>query len=439
MATLFFSITGTRFCVLLTLLSAAPLTWAQVTQPVQPAPAPRSALLERVFSLWPPGWKTQAPAQPAAPATSTASPTSPTPPATLKQPTPPSPRASWWTDAGRILAGEEPDAGSTLGKLAKVASVQNHRRLLSAAWSQFEASRLKPAMKFAQAELTAQPASKAAVFYPFSGPDALYVLAMFPEATAFTLMGLEPVGDLPDMAKLSNDELGTSLAQLRRSLNSITALSFFQTNEMRAEFKKNLFPGVTPILVLFISRHGYDVHDVQKVIIEPDGSLRETDAATLDTLAPDRVPGVRIRFARKGETKIRTLHYFRADISDSGLLKVAQPLKWAAGFAPTATYLKSASYLMHRDQFSQVRDFILTKTQMVVQDDSGIPLRFFTQSAWEHTLYGMYDGPIRLFANRMQADMLAGYAASAKPLDFGIGYDHRAKTSNIQRFVRKQK
>ena len=66
-------------------------------------------------------------------------------------------------------------------------------------------------------------------------------------------------------------------------------------------------------------------------------------------------------------------------------------------------------------------------------------MRYFTQPAWEHALYGMYDGPIRLFANRMQKDMLAGYAASAKPLDFGIGYDHRASTSNIQRFVRKQK
>lgn len=438
MATLFFTIAGSRFCILLTMLCAAPLAWAQLAQPAQPAPAPRSAPLEHFFSLWPPGWKTPAPAQPATPATSTASalttPIAPSIPAT-----PPSPRATWWTDAGRILAGEEPDAGSVLGKLAPVASVQNHRRLFNTAWSQFEVSRLKPAMKFAQAELATQPASKTAVFYPFSGPDALYVLAMFPEATAFTLMGLEPVGDLPDMARLSSDELGTSLAQLRRSLHSITALSFFQTNDMHAEFRKNLFPGVTPILVLFIARHGYDIHDVQKVIIEPDGSLRETDAATLDTLVPDRVPGVRIRFARKGEVKVRTLHYFRADISDSGLLKVAQPLKWAAGFAPAATYLKSASYLMHRDQFSQVRDFILTRTQMVVQDDSGIPLRFFTQATWERTLYGMYDGPIRLFANRMQKDMLAGYAASAKPLDFGIGYDHRATTSNIQRFVRKQK
>ena len=296
-----------------------------------------------------------------------------------------------------------------------------------------------PAMKFAQAELSTQPAAKGAIYYPFSGPDALYALAMFPDASAFTLMGLEPVGDLPDMSKLSVEELGTCLAQLRRSLNSITALSFFQTNDMRAEFKKNLFPGVTPILVLFISRHGYDIHDVRKIIMEPDGSARETDAATLETLSPDRVPGVRIKFARKGDTQLRTLHYFRADLSDSGLLKVAQPLKWVAGFVPTATYLKSASYLMHRDQFSQVRDFILTKTQMVVQDDSGIPLRYFTQPAWEHALYGMYDGPIRLFANRMQKDMLAGYAASAKPLDFGIGYDHRASTSNIQRFVRKQK
>jgi len=93
---------------------------------------------------------------------------------------------------------------------------------------------------------------------------------------------------------------------------------------------------------------------------------------------------------------------------------------------------------MHTAQFSQVRNFILARTELIVQDDSGIPMRFFSSVNWERTFYGAYDGPIRLFANRYQKDLFQAYAASAKPLEFGIGYDYQAKASNIQRFVRKR-
>lgn len=346
--------------------------------------------------------------------------------------------SAWWTDAGRILAGEAPNAGSALGKLANQTSVQTHRELFRRSWAQFEASRLKPTIKFAHEEIVTQPQAAGPVYYPFSGPDAMYALSMFPNATQFALAGLEPVGELPDLSALSEADLGESLAELRRSLRSLTAYSFFRTNDMRAEFSKNQFSGVTPILLLFIARHGFAVQNVEPVVMEPDASLRVTHAAGLKNLPADRVPGVRISFVKPGEAKPRTLYYFSADLSDGGLTNVPQPLKWAANFAPKATYIKSASYLMHTGHFSKVRSFILGRTELIVQDDSGIPMRFFADTNWDRTLFGSYDGPIRLFANRYQQDLFEAYSASAKPLNFGIGYDHQTKASNIQRFVRKR-
>lgn len=346
--------------------------------------------------------------------------------------------AAWWTDAGRILAGEVPNAGSALGKIASQPAVQRHRGAFTRSWSQFEASRLKPAMKFAQDEIANLPQAAGPIYYPFSGPDAMYALGLFPHAAAYALAGLEPVGELPDIAALSDADLEASLAELRRSLRSISSFSFFRTNDMRAEFSKNQFSGVTPILLLFITRQGYAVQNVEPLIVEPDASVRVTDFAGLQKLPADRIAGVRIRFLKPGDAKPRTLYYFTADLSDQGLTRVPQALKWAANFAPRATYLKSASYLMHTAHFSQVRNFIVARTELIVQDDSGIPMRFFSPASWDRTFYGAYDGPIRLFANRYQRDLFDAYAASAKPLDFGIGYDHQAKASNIQRFVRKR-
>ena len=358
--------------------------------------------------------------------------------APLAQPTQIKRNAAWWTDAGRILAGEVPNASSTLGKIANQPSVQRHRGAFLRSWSQFEAARLKPAMKFAQDEITKLPQATGPIYYPFSGPDAMYALGMFPNATSFALAGLEPVGELPDISALSDADLDASLAEVRRSLRSLSTYSFFRTNDMRAEFSKNQFSGVTPILLLFITRQGFAVQNVEQVIMEPDASLRVTDAAGLQKLPAERIPGVRISFIKPGETKARTLYYFKADLSDQGLANVAQPLKWAAEFAPKATYLKSASYLMHTAHFSQVRNFILARTELIVQDDSGIPMRFFSSTSWDRTFFGSYDGPIRLFANRYQKDLREAYATSAKPLEFGIGYDYQAKASNIQRFVRKR-
>lgn len=346
--------------------------------------------------------------------------------------------AAWWADASRILAGEDPTAGSALGKLANEPAVAQHRKQLAQSWSQFEASRLKPALRFSQAEIARQSQRSGPVFYPFSGPDALFALAMFPHAEDFALVGLEPVGDLPDLAALSAVDLAESLTEMRRSLRSITAYSFFMTNQMRSEFGKNRFSGVTPILLLFIARHGFIVQAVEPVIMEPDASLTPVAAGGLKNLAADRVPGVRIKFLKPGETIPRTLHYFRADLSNGGLARVSQPLKWAAKFAPKATYIKAASYLMHNAHFSNVRDFILASTEMVVQDDSGIPLRLFTTEHWDHAYFGTYDGPIRLFAKYQQNDLLKAYESFGRPLEFGIGYDFQAKTSNIQRFIRKR-
>jgi hypothetical protein len=324
-----------------------------------------------------------------------------------------------------------------LGKIANQPAAQRHRGAFLRSWTQFEAARLKPAMKFAQDELAKQPQATGPIYYPFSGPDAMYALGMFPNATSFALAGLEPVGELPDIGRLSDADLDASLAELRRSLRSLSTYSFFRTNDMRAEFSKNQFSGVTPILLLFITRQGFAVQNVEQVIMEPDATLRVSNAADLQKLSPERIPGVRISFMKQGDAKARTLYYFKADLSDQGLSNVPQPLKWAAAYAPKATYIKSASYLMHTSHFSQVRNFILAKTELIVQDDSGIPVRYFAAANWDRTFFGSYDGPIRLFANRYQKDLREAYAKSAKPLDFGIGYDYQAKASNIQRFIRK--
>ena len=86
-------------------------------------------------------------------------------------------------------------------------------------------------------------------------------------------------------------------------------------------------------------------------------------------------PGVKIVLAT-GNGPPQTLYYFRTDVSNSGV-NASGFLKFAATLGNGNGLLKSASYLMHSGNFTQVRDFVLEHSQSIVQDDSGIPLASF--------------------------------------------------------------
>ncbi len=343
----------------------------------------------------------------------------------------------WWTAAARILAGMPIDESDELAALAKRRSVVQHQAAFGQSWERFNKERLGPAAAFSAGEIANHPAAGGPLYYPFSGPDVLYALALFPRANDLVLTGLEPVGELPDITRLDENALGASLGELRRSLNAVLSFSFFRTNDMKAEFANNRFSGVTPIVLLFLARHNATISTVDPIIVDREGNAVDVPALSLRGVVPDRVSGLRVVFRLPGDTGDRRLYYFSADISDKGLERIPQYFRFLNTLAPRATFVKSASYLMHKSYFSQVRTFVLDRSALVLQDDSGIPLRFFGEAQWERRMYGAYVGPIQLFANWYQKDMKAAYDRAAKPIDFGIGYQFVSRRSNLQLFSRR--
>ncbi len=78
---------------------------------------------------------------------------------------------------------------------------------------------------------------------------------------------------------------------------------------------------------------------------------------------------------------------------------------------------------MFENGFSTVRDFLLNHSNVLVQDDSGIPISAFDPAKWSLRFFGSYTGPIDLFKQYYQAPLQALYQQSnPAPLSFGIGY-----------------
>ena len=97
--------------------------------------------------------------------------------------------------------------------------------------------------------------------------------------------------------------------------------------------------------------------------------------------------------------------------------------------------VKSATYLMHKSYFSVIRNTVLQKSTLILQDDSGISYKFYDHSQWDITLFGKYTKPIPMFKEHYEADLFDAYKHVSNTLDFRYGYNLE---SNILLAEKKQ-
>jgi hypothetical protein len=329
-------------------------------------------------------------------------------------------------DTAKFLAGMPPSAGSPLTPLTRDPSWQRHAKFFDAAFGQLEQRQMSKVRAWADANLAAP---KPTMFYMFSGPDFLYADAFYSRATTYVLSALEPPGSVPDLTKLPRGGVGSALYSVERSLSSILSFSFFITKHMKVDLRASQVGGTLPILYVFLARSGKTIRSVSPAAIDENGTTSFGD----EIAAKAAVRGTRIIFAGSDGVE-KTLYYFSTDLSNPGV-KASGFLKFCATLAPGNSLIKSASYLLHSGNFTTVRDFILKNSATIVQDDSGIPLGYYSPKKWRFFPFGRYAGPIAEFPGRYQ-ESYAELFRRAQPMDFGIGYRWRSHESNLLLSVR---
>jgi len=329
-------------------------------------------------------------------------------------------------DTARFLAGLPPSADSPLTPLTRDPAWQRHARFFDAAFAQLEQRQLSKIRAWASTNLAAP---RPTMFYMFSGPDFLYADAFYSKATTYVLSALEPPGSVPDLSKLPRGGVGAALYNVERSLGSILSFSFFITKQMKFDLHAGQLNGTLPILYVFLARSGKTIRNVGPVALDDNGMAYFAN----ENPGPNATRGVRIVFAGSDGVE-KTLYYFATDLSNPGV-RASGFLKFCATLAPGNSLLKSASYLLHSGNFTTVRDFILANSATVIQDDSGIPLGYYSSKKWRLFPFGRYAGPIGEFPARYQ-ESYAELFRRAQPMDFGIGYRWRAHESNLLLSVR---
>ncbi|GAB3725008.1 hypothetical protein GCM10027594_06240 [Hymenobacter agri] len=339
------------------------------------------------------------------------------------------PDTAYAQDVALFLGGLQPSQHSDLTTLAATPAWQAFAKDQDKSWDKYRATHTTRMTQWANTELDSVHANSPTIFYPFSGPDFLNVFTMFPTSQTYVLMGLEPVGSVPARASLENPKL---LPTVKTSLWSVLNFSFFRTNDMAVDLKSVELDGALPLMMLFAARTGNQITAIRPVQLDAAGQLLD---ATKDTTRtdPKAIPGVEMKL-RGPDGQPKTVYYFSADLSDWKLTTKPAPLEFVRHLGPLTTYVKSATYLMHKSYFNKVRRTVLRRSRYILQDDSGIAMKYFQKGAWQFDYYGTYRRPINLFAKQYQPELTAAYHDSIhppKPLPFGTGYNWRQTDSNL--------
>lgn len=330
----------------------------------------------------------------------------------------------------RFLSAQKQYDSSDLSSLESGNDWKLYQNDFDSLWEVLDRNRLEKQRSWVKTNMKEIVPQVKTLFYPFSGADFLNANIFFPDAEKTIMIGLEPPGSLPNLNRIAADSLDRYFATIRKSLYSIVKFSFYQTKHMAKDFRNDALDGTLPNILIFLSRNGNDILNIEPVAILPSGKLVVKKFADYKK---KNYKGLKITYSPSQSNSIREITYFSGDISNLGFSQDSGFYNYLQKLSFDGVFLKSASFLMHKDYFSGIRNIILRGARFVLQDDSGVPFRFFSKNQWGTRVFGSYDRPIKLFSNFYQKDFHAAYADSSKvgKLTFGIGYDWKPNQSNL--------
>ncbi len=348
-------------------------------------------------------------------------------------------------DIALYLAGMKPDSSVAIPqKLQNLAYYKLYSDSMNRGFNHIEEIRLSKMRDWAKTELADELANPKTVFYPFSGPDILHCVQFFPDADQYIMIALEKYGSLPVMEKMDSTKTIATLNSVQKSLEDIFGKSYFITHKMLRDVS-NRWNGVTPVACVFLVRAGYTVLDIKYKHLLDDGKTM-TEIPT-DSMSKYTNACVEIYFQKKGASKIQKIVYFKTNLCDdpyggmASFKSNAALQTWLNAMPECYTYVKSASYLMNYGTFETIRNICLKKSKSILQDDTGIALRYLDKSKWSLKFYGNYVKPVSDFSGVDQQELYEIYkkdSANIKPLPFSLGYHWANKnTQNLMKFTRK--
>jgi len=293
------------------------------------------------------------------------------------------------------------------------------------------------------------------VVYPFGGGDLSSALAVFPDATELTTISLEAAGDIRAIDSMPKGKLASDLDEITYDIRRLYHSAHSTTKSLQAASHSTL-PGT-----IMMALAGLAVHDMEPVSlryfdIEPDGSLRymtgdELDARAADMAAHKKDPpkklahfwyeqdsafgNVEIKYRPRGQPGApeRVYRHIVANLDDTHMQADDRVLKHLARKGKVAVMTKAASFLLWYDDFTQVRDYLLSHIAWMISDASGIPPSFADPAGFEQVTFGDFTGTYFTPEGKdRQRELVKLWASQPhRELPFRFGYPDNAKHNHL--------
>jgi hypothetical protein len=245
------------------------------------------------------------------------------------------------------------------------------------------------------------------------------------------MFGLEHLGGVPDIEHMGERALIQLMADVRTAMSNFVDRNYYITENMARQLRTSYLRGVVPVMMLSMALSGVEIVGITPHDLTP---LPRNEPPP-EGQPMRQLKGVTIEFTTPGSGTTQRVHYFSVDAADKGLAHYPEFLAYLRSLAPTTTFIKSASYLLHSNQFRQMRNTLLDISAFLVQDDSGLPFALLENHGWQVHLHGRYDRPIPPFGGAYQVELSRAYRLQdPAPLPFKFGYqyhDFRDSRSNL--------
>ncbi len=257
------------------------------------------------------------------------------------------------------------------------------------------------------------------LFYPFSGPDFTFAFSFFPYAKNYVLIGLENIGNIPELNDYTDLEIKNLLTSISKSMIEFYKNGYFSTVNMKNNFRKSNMNGVIHPLLYFIYKTNNTLTNYEYFVVDKCGILQPVEFhQPLDK----RIKGIKLSFT--GEYGEKTLYYLQTDLSDKNYKDYPELVAFISSFKNKNCFLKSASYLLQDFILLNFRDLLISQSNKIVQDDSGFSLEFLKKNNFNVKVFGKYSGTLNIFKEYKQNDLIEEFKKQkAEKLPFRFGYN----------------
>jgi hypothetical protein len=331
----------------------------------------------------------------------------------------------------QLLAGIAPPPGDpVIDRLAALDASKEQRQWMETQWALVR-SRVAAMDNWRAQELRVREAQNKTLLYPFSGPDFLNAYTMAPDHAQFIFFSLERPGALPDVEFQSIGQFKMLLQDVRAALRDIFQRNYFITDYMTKQLTTPRITGAVPVIATMMALMNLNIVKIEPFDLFPE-LTRVYDRPGVNR-PPKLLRGVRIEFVNPKRGAPQYLYYFSLDATDKALEYYPGFIPWVGRNRPATAFIKSASYLLHDNQFAKTREMLLNAADFVIQDDTGIPYRLLGRSPWQVRLYGRYARPMKELSYGYQADLEAAYNGrrEADTLPFPFGYHWKNQQSSL--------